>query len=112
LPTAFRQRCRFVRFDYLPPEKEKQLLCNRTHVSGADADFLVRVGRVTRNHCRDSVGEGASTRLLLLAASSLADGVTREAALQDSIIGPLSDDTHTQRVIVAALKAENLIDVG
>lgn len=110
LPPAFRQRCRFVRFGYLPPEKEVQLLVERTGIGEADAEFLVNIAEITRQ-TGDGMAPGASTRLLLLASRSLLAGLSRATVVQDTILGPISDSPAVQWRLLTAMKSAGMMQL-
>ncbi len=92
LPSAFRQRCRFVQISYLPALQEAALLAERTGLDQEAARFLAIVAQVTRTDLHEILPEGASTRLLLQAAASILRGLSREDAVRDCILGPMTDD--------------------
>ncbi len=109
LTPAFRQRCRFVSLDYLAYDDEKKLLLEMTGLPENDASFLVDVAHLTREKMRGSLPEGASTRLLLMAAEGLLAGRTDAEVLEDCIVGPLTDDLSQRGALFHALRAAGLL---
>lgn len=109
LPSAFRQRCCFIRFDYLPPEKEMELICRQTPICQKDAKFLVQVGQITR---KSKTIEAVGTRLLLRAAANLTAGMSREMILTDFFIEPIGVNSDVKKTFIRLLEMENLIGSG
>lgn len=109
LRPDFRQRCRFVEVGYLPHDDERKLLQDRTGVAADDAEFLVRVAEVTRTRLRDTLPEGASTRVLLAAAQDILDGVDRRGVAR-LILAVLSDDERAKSLALEAIVSAGLFD--
>lgn len=101
LKTSTRQR--FVALDMGWPDAqaEAQIVA---HESGADAALarqLVELGARTRTLAAAALQEGASTRLLIYAATLIAGGMDARTACRVAVIQPLSDDAD----LCAALSA-------
>lgn len=109
---AFRQRCRFVRFAHLSAAAEADLLAEACGATPSDAEFLVAAAQITRRRFEGLYIEGASTRVLLLAAAALADGGDRDAVLEESVLAPLTDDPTALDMLREALRAAGLLSIG
>lgn len=109
LRPDFRQRCRFLEVGYLPHDDERKLLADRTGVGSDDAEFLVRVAEVTRTRLRDTLPEGASTRVLLAAARDILDGIDRRSVAR-LILAVLTDDERAKSLALEAIVSAGLFD--
>ncbi len=109
LTPAFRQRCAFVSVSYLSKDQEAEMVIERTGVSPETASFLVDAAAVTRGRIRGMLPEGASTRLLLMAAQMLRAGLGELEVIEGCIVGPLTDDPHVRAAVFGALEAAGLV---
>ena len=110
LPIAFRQRVRIIRMDYLPTEEEKNLLLERNpRLKTEDADWLVRIGAVTRGNMEsDSI---ISTRLLLLLARDLSEeNLSREEVALELLTNISGGVIHVETAIRQKLIVEGLLE--
>lgn len=96
LTPAFRQRCRFLAFDYLEEEAEVALLVDVTGIERRKAEHLVQCARVSRDRLGGALEEGASTRVLLQAALDVTRGEPLDRVIESNLVLPLSDDPETR----------------
>jgi nitric oxide reductase NorQ protein len=92
LKPSTRQRFVALDFDYPPERIEVEVV---KHESGCEAGLarsLVAAGRKIRSLKNQGLTEGVSTRLLVYAASLIAEGVPREEAVTSALVSPVTDD--------------------
>ncbi|MCB9987836.1 MAG: CbbQ/NirQ/NorQ/GpvN family protein [Rhodospirillales bacterium] len=92
LKPSTRQRFIALDFDFPPAEVEAGIVAQE---SGLDRDkclTLVRLANRLRRLKGTDLEEGASTRLIVYAASLIASGMPIEHAVEAALIEPLSDD--------------------
>lgn len=96
---ATRQRFLAITFGFPDPETEIAVVVQESGLEPGRVAPLVRLGGHIRNLPGMDLEEGASTRLLIYAATLMAGGMGVEKALEAAVIGPLSDDAHVQAVL-------------
>jgi nitric oxide reductase NorQ protein len=77
------------------------------HESGVDADIaarLVSIGERARNLKGHGLDEGLSTRMLVYAASLIAQGAEPLAACRLALVGPVTDDPDIRDALDAVIK--------
>jgi hypothetical protein len=100
LKPSFRQRFVTVALDYLPAEREVEVLVTETGITTDGAARLVRCAASIRQADAAFHLEPPSTRTLVTAAHLVAAGVGEAQAAEACILGPLSTDG----AITAALR--------
>jgi nitric oxide reductase NorQ protein len=92
LKPSFRQRFVTLTMNYLPPEREAEVLVNEAGIDLRIAERLVNCARSIRD--ADSVFhfEAPSTRVLVSAAHLIAAGAPELEATEAGILAPLSAD--------------------
>ncbi len=93
LKESTRQRFVSISFHYPPPEVEAEIVARE---AGCDADLaktLVELGHATRRLRSHGLREGASTRLLIYAATLTVSGLPLKTACQATIVDSLTDDS-------------------
>jgi nitric oxide reductase NorQ protein len=106
LKPSTRQRFVAIDFDFPAPEQEARIVARE---SGADemlARQLVALAGRLRQLGDRGLAEVPGTRLLIAAASLIADGIGERDACLTAIVGPLSDDP----ALVATLR--DLVDIS
>lgn len=96
---ATRQRFLAITFGFPDPETEIAVVVQESGLEPGRVAPLVRLGGHIRNLPGMDLEEGASTRLLIYAATLMAGGMGVEKALEAAVIGPLSDDAHVQAAL-------------
>lgn len=96
LDAALRDRFREINLGYLPAEQESQLIINKTGVGKTIADSLAQFVFTVRN--TPAVDKKISTRQVLTAAESYAEGTTLWEAVETSI-GNYNDPAWRQQVM-------------
>lgn len=105
LKPSFRQRFVTIAMDYLPPEREADVLVTQTGIETLTAERLVRCATGIRHTDQAFHFEPPSTRSLVTAAQLIAAGVHETTATEACILAPLSTDgaiTDGLRDVVAA----------
>jgi nitric oxide reductase NorQ protein len=97
LKESTRQRFVSIAFDYPPEEVEAEIVAVESGCAPAVAADLVRMGRATRRLRGHGLKEGASTRLLVHAASLVVAGLPLRAACEATLVGSLTDDEELSR---------------
>jgi MoxR-like ATPase len=92
LKPSFRQRFVTIAMDYLPPEREAQVLVAEAGIDLAVATRLVACAISIRNADDVLHFEPASTRVLVTAAKLIASGASEFEAAEACILAPLSND--------------------
>jgi MoxR-like ATPase len=92
LKPSFRQRFVTLDLDYLPPEREVEVLVAETGVDPQAAARLVRCAAAVRNADAALHLEPPSTRTLVNAAHLVAAGVAETDAADICVLAPLSTD--------------------
>lgn len=92
LKPSFRQRFVTVAMNYLPPEREAEVLVSEAGIERAVAQWLVKCATSIRNADDALHLEPPSTRTLVTAAKLIAAGASELDAAEVSILAPLSND--------------------
>ena len=99
LKPSTRQRFMAIEFAYPPPAVEADVLITETGVARPLAERLVALaGHIRKLKGRD-LEEGASTRLLVYAATLAASGMKIEEAVKTALVEPLTDDAEVKRAL-------------
>ena len=105
LKESTRQRFVSIAFDYPSAAIEAEIVAKET---GCDTDLartLVKLGQGTRNLRSHGLGEGASTRLLVYAASLVQAGLPLKEAAEVTLVGSLTDDAEMTKALRELLRA-------
>jgi nitric oxide reductase NorQ protein len=86
-------------FDYPKPEDETRIVASEGKVDDDIAALLVRLAGKIRNIREHGLSEGASTRLLIYAASLIREGIPFKAACTAAVLQPLTDDDRIQETL-------------
>ena len=105
MKASTRQRFCALTLDYPEPELETRIVAREAGVSTATAATLVDFGLRTRRLAGRGVDEGASTRMLVHAASLVAGDLPLRDACRMALVDPLTDDDDTRRALEATLDA-------
>jgi nitric oxide reductase NorQ protein len=99
LKQSTRQRFVALTFDYPKPEDETRIVASEGKVDDDIAALLVRLAGKIRNIREHGLSEGASTRLLIYAASLIREGIPFKAACTAAVLQPLTDDDRIQETL-------------
>lgn len=99
LKPSTRQRFVAIEFGYPPPAAEAEIIATETGLDKRMAERLTALaGHIRKLKGRD-LEEGASTRLLVYAASLIVGGMKIEDAIRVALIEPLTDDPEVKRAL-------------
>jgi nitric oxide reductase NorQ protein len=99
LKQSTRQRFVALSFDYPEPEGESRIVAAEAGVDGGIADRLVTLATKIRHIREHGLTEGASTRLLIYAASLIRQGIDFKRACTTALLHPLTDDDRLQETL-------------
>jgi nitric oxide reductase NorQ protein len=99
LKQSTRQRFVALTFDYPEPEDESCIVVTEGGVDAKTASLLVTLAGKIRNIPEHGLIEGASTRLLIYAASLIRQGIAFKAACTAALMQPLTDDDRIQETL-------------
>ena len=92
LKQSTKQRFVAIDFHYPAPEVETDIVMHEGGVARDIATNLVGIGGKMRNLKGHGLDEGASTRMLVYAATLIAKGIAPVAACSMALVQPISDD--------------------
>lgn len=99
LKPSTRQRFLSITFNFPNTETEIRVVAQESGLDPARVAPLVRLGGHIRALSGMDLEEGASTRLLVYAATLMAGGMPVIRAIEAAIVEPLSDDEDTQTAL-------------
>ena len=99
LKESTRQRFVSLAFDYPNAEVEAEIVQKESGCAAEVARTLVKLGQGSRNLRSHGLGEGASTRLLVYAASLVVAGLTLRDAAEATLVGSLTDDAEMTKAL-------------
>ena len=105
LKESTRQRFVSLAFDYPDPGVEAEIVAQESGCTPEVAEQLVRIGRASRNLKSHGLKEGASTRLLIYAASLVGAGLPLKTACESTLVGSLTDDPEMTRSLRELLRS-------
>lgn len=97
LKPSTRQRFVAIEFDFPPEETETQIVAAESGLAHDRCLSLVRFAHRLRALKDIDLEEGCSTRLIIYAATLVAAGLKPIAAVQATMIEPLTDDLQTKK---------------
>ncbi|MDL2269048.1 CbbQ/NirQ/NorQ/GpvN family protein [Desulfosarcina sp. OttesenSCG-928-A07] len=99
LKQSTRQRFVALSFDYPKPEDEARIVATEGKIDWDIAVRLVSLAGKIRNIREQGLTEGASTRLLIYAASLIRNGISFKDACIATMCQPLTDDDRLQETL-------------
>lgn len=99
LKPSTRQRFLAIEFDYPKAEIETEIVATETGLAPERCARLVALANHIRRLKGRDLEEGASTRLVVYAASLMASGMKVEEAIEVALIEPLTDDPEIKRAL-------------
>jgi nitric oxide reductase NorQ protein len=99
LKESTRQRFIALELDFPPVEIETDVVAHEAGIDHETARTLVSLGNAIRNLEGSPLREGSSTRMLILAGSLVAQGLSLRSAVQAAVIRVLSDDRDVERAL-------------
>lgn len=105
MKPSTRQRFVALRFDYPDARTEQEILMGETGIDANLAARLVNLAQSLRALKDHDLEEGASTRLLVYAATLIKNGCAPLAACRAALAEPLSDDLETVQALMEVAEA-------
>lgn len=99
LKESTRQRFIAIELGFPPPDVEREVVAREAGVDPSTADILVRLANTIRNLDGSPLREVASTRMLILTAGLVAEGLNLRSAVQAAMVLVLSDDADVVRAL-------------
>jgi nitric oxide reductase NorQ protein len=99
LKPSTRQRFLSISFDFPNPEIEIAVVARESRLDAGRVASLVRLAGHIRKLSGMDLEEGVSTRLLIYAATLMAQGMGVDQALEAAVIEPLSDEPDVQQAL-------------
>jgi nitric oxide reductase NorQ protein len=103
LKQSTKQRFGALDFDYPEHEVEAEIVAHESGVDRETASKLVHIAERARNLKGHGLDEGISTRMLIHAASLMAQGVAALAACRMALVRPITDDPDMRDALDAAV---------
>jgi len=105
LKPSTRQRFLSIAFDFPTPELEVPVVARESGLAEDRVRPLVRLANKLRALKGQDLEEGVSTRLVVYAATLIAQGMAVERAIATAMIEPLSDDEDVKRGLADLVNA-------
>ncbi len=105
MKPSTRQRFVAVRFEFPDPQLERDVLLGETEIDAATAERLVGLANALRALEDHDLEEGASTRLLVYAATLIHGGYGAVDACRAALVEPLTDDLETAAALMEVVYA-------
>jgi nitric oxide reductase NorQ protein len=105
LKESTKQRFVAIDFGYPPPTTEASIIVRESGADDALAGILVAIAQRSRNLQGHGLDEGASTRMLIHAGRMVRAGLPLEAAVQSSIVLPITDNPDIRAALRDAIQA-------
>lgn len=99
LKESTRQRFVSLSFDYPTAGIEAEIVEAESGCTADIAQTLVKLGQGSRNLRSHGLGEGASTRLLVYAATLVVAGLSLKESAEATLVGSLTDDAEMTRAL-------------
>ncbi|AKK27699.1 CbbQ/NirQ/NorQ/GpvN family protein [Mycobacterium sp. EPa45] len=99
IKESTRQRFVAIELDFPPADVEIDVVVREAGIDDDTARALVTVGRAIRNLEGSPLREVASTRMLILAGSLVAEGLSLHSAVRAAVVRVLSDDPDVVRAL-------------
>jgi nitric oxide reductase NorQ protein len=105
LKESTKQRFVAIDFGYPPPPTEAAIIVRESGTDSDLAGILVAIAQRSRNLQGHGLDEGASTRMLIHAGRMVRAGLPLEAAVQSSIVLPITDNPDIRAALSDAIQA-------
>lgn len=105
LKPSTRQRFISVEFDFPKPELEAEVVAQESGLPLERAKPLVRLANKLRALKGQDLEEGVSTRLVVYAATLIAQGMNTDRAIRAAMVEPLTDDEDVKRGLLDLVTA-------
>jgi len=99
LKPSTRQRFVAIEFGFPDPETEAAIVHRESGLPKDRCVPLVRIANALRDLKGQDLEEGASTRLVVYAATLIRDGVRQDVAIEAALLQPLTDDAEVMKAL-------------
>lgn len=99
LKESTRQRFVAIELDFPPVDIETEVVAHEAGIDAETARALVKIGHAIRNLDGSPLREVSSTRMLILAAELVAEGLSVRTAVHAAVVQVLSDDHDVIRAL-------------
>ncbi|MER6813440.1 AAA family ATPase [Spirillospora sp. NPDC000708] len=99
IKESTRQRFVAIELGFPPAEAETRIVAREAGIGAETAEALVRLGNAIRDLDGSPLREASSTRMLILAGSLVAQGLSLRTAARSAIVQALSDDPDVVRAL-------------
>jgi nitric oxide reductase NorQ protein len=99
IKESTRQRFVAIELDFPPVEIETEVVAHEAGIDAGTARALVKLAHAIRNLDGSPLNEVSSTRMLILAGSLVAEGLSLRGAVQSAVVLVLSDDADVVRAL-------------
>jgi nitric oxide reductase NorQ protein len=104
LKQSTKQRFCAMDFDYPEQEKEIDILSKEAGVDKDVAEKLVQIGEAARKLKGHGLDEGISTRLMVYAATLIAQGINPVDACKMALVRPITDDADIRETLDSTIE--------
>ena len=105
MKTSTRQRFAGIEFGFPQADVETEIVVHESGLEQSVANKVVAFGERTRRLKGHGLEEGASTRMLIHAASLIAKGLEPYAACRMAVVLPIADDPDMVEALSLAISA-------
>ncbi len=105
LKPSTRQRFVAIEFDFLPKDREIEVVSSESGLSAGEVAPLVELARRFRALKGHDLEEGVSTRLLVYCASLIDAGLSLRDAVRSTMIEPLTDEPDVRAALIELSQA-------
>jgi len=105
LKESTKQRFVAIDFSYPPPSTEAAIIIRESEADDQLAGILVAIAERSRNLQGHGLDEGASTRMLIHCGRMVRAGLPLKAAVQSTIVRPITDNPDLRAALSAAVEA-------
>ena len=105
LKESTRQRFVAIELGFPPAEIETEIVAHEAGIDQETARMLVRLANAIRNLDGSPLREASSTRMLILTAGLIAEGLNMRSAVQSAMVQVLTDDAEIVRGLTELVDA-------
>lgn len=105
LKPSTRQRFVSLEFGFPSPAQELPVVCRESGLGEDKVRLLIRIAGKLRGLTGQDLEEGVSTRLVVYAATLIAQGMGFDRAVEVAMIAPLTDDADVKRGLADLVQA-------
>ncbi|MEZ5449339.1 MAG: CbbQ/NirQ/NorQ/GpvN family protein [Thiolinea sp.] len=104
LKQSTKQRFTALNFDYAAAEVEAGIVSQETGIDAAMSARLVQIAAAARKLKGHGLDEGISTRLMVYAATLMANGIAPVEACEMALVDPITDDADIRQTLMNTIE--------